>query len=69
MGNTLGIDLTNKKIILSEKYYKGAEIDREFFCESGFGCKSFTNGKAIFGYFTKDKEKCRISGYEVEKLS
>jgi len=68
MSNNLNKDLTGKKVVLSAKYYKGTDEDRTFFCESGFGCKPYTNGRGVYGYFVKDGEEHRAEGYEIESL-
>jgi len=69
MANSLNIDLTDKTVILSLKYYKGTEEERKFICKGGFGCKSFTMGSAVIGKFVNNGEECRIEGYEIEKLA
>ena len=69
MGNSLNIDLTNKYVVLDKKTYQGDILRRVFFCEDGFGTKPSTIGNAIFGYFVADGEKCRIEGYEIERLA
>ncbi len=69
MANALKQELAGKTVILSRKYYKGTEEDRAFVCEDGFGVSPNTGGTAIFGHFVKDGEKCRVEGYEIEKLA
>ncbi len=68
MGNSLNINLIGKTVVLSKRHYKGSEEDRTFKCEGGFGCYPSMGGRAIFGHFVKDGEKCRVEGYEIEKL-
>ena len=63
------ISLTDKMVLLCSKAYKGSDVERIFFCESGFGCHPFTIGKAVFGYFVYDGEKCRISRWDVVRLA
>jgi hypothetical protein len=63
------MELKDKVVILSERYYKGTEEHRRFRCESGFGCSPQTIGGAIFGTFLHDGERCRVEGFEVEKLA
>ena len=67
--NNLGMDLEGKTVILSPEYCKGDEEARKFKCEGGFGCHNFTIGRAIYGYFVLDGERCRVEGYMVEKLA
>jgi hypothetical protein len=68
MANSLNEDVTNKVVILSSEYYVGSVDKRRFLCESGFGCVPFTMGGAIFGTFLSDGEKCRVEGYQIERL-
>lgn len=60
MANSLGIDLKGKTVIVQ---------GRKFLCENGFGIRSFTSGRAIYGKFLDTGEEGQISGYEVEKLA
>ena len=72
MGNNLKIELEGKYILVSKKILKPEYHDNEkrvFFCEDGFGCSPNTVGNAIFGYYVFDNEKCRIEGYQVERLA
>ena len=72
MGNKLNIELASRYIILQSggrQGYKGNDIERVFYCESGFGCSSATSGNAIYGKFVFDGEECRIEGYEIERLA
>jgi hypothetical protein len=67
--NKLNIDLTGKVVVVSPKFYKGDERARRFLCQGGFGCNPHTMGSAVSGVFLMDGEKCRIEGYQIEKLS
>lgn len=67
--NSLGIDVTDKVVVLKADYYEGDENARRFLCIGGFGCEPGTRGKAIHGRFLTDGETCRVQGYEIEKLS
>lgn len=69
MANSLNIDLKDKFVVLSKEAYPGSIIKRVFHCEGGFGISSDTMGTAIFGYFIYDGERCRVEGYEVDKLA
>jgi hypothetical protein len=69
MANSLNLELTGKRVILSGSRYRGNKEERMFLCESGFGCHSFTSGRAIYGKFVKDGEECRVDGYEIEGLA
>jgi len=63
------MEIEGKIVIMSAEYYKGKEEARKFKCEGGSGCHSWDMGKAIFGYFVLDGKKCRVEGYQVEKLA
>lgn len=69
MANALNAELEGQNVVLSAEYYDGSEQARTFHCESGNGCHSFTMGRGIFGHFVDTGEKCRVEGYEVEKLA
>ncbi len=69
MANALGMELKGKIVILSAEHYNGSEEDREFLCESGFGCYPFTAGRAIFGKLVKTGMQLRVDGYEIERLA
>ncbi len=71
MGNKLKIDVTGKRIVVKDGLYNvgSSEADRTFLCENGFGCVPYTSGQAIFGRFVESGIKCRIEGYEIEKLA
>jgi hypothetical protein len=68
MGNNLNIDLTGQYVILNEDF-TGSPIQRVFRCDSGFGCSSYTMGNAVFGEFVFDGEKCRVEGFQIERLA
>lgn len=67
--NSLGIELENKHVILSNEYYKGSIVERVFKCTGGFGCDPDTMGKAVFGLMLYDGEKFRAEGYQIERLA
>ena len=69
MANSLNKNLTGTFVVLKSPLYKGNEIERVFFCEGGFGVSSFTSGKAVYGHFVFDGEKCRIDGYNIERFA
>ena len=69
MANILNLDLNNKIVVVDGKLYSGSVIKRLFRCKSGFGCESFTSGRAIYGEFLVDGERCRISGYDIVRLA
>ncbi len=60
------MDLTNRVVLIAEKYLKEDVKDRRFLCEGGFGCHSFTNGSKIFGRWLADNEDDSIDGSMVE---
>lgn len=67
--NSLNVDLKDKHVVLSSKYYMGDEIERVFLCTDGFGLSSFTNGRAILGVFVATGRHCRVGGNEVKRLA
>jgi hypothetical protein len=67
--NSINSNITEKHIILSSKYYQGDDIDRVFFCKSGFGCLSTTRGQAVFGLRESDGEEFRAEGYDVQRFA
>ncbi len=70
MGNSLDENIEGRYVILKKKHYKGEkDIERMFFCERGFGCNKHTMGKAVFGHFIIDGEKCRIEGFSIERFA
>lgn len=72
MGNRLGVDIQGKKVVVKPGIYRTpseSEADRTFMAEDGFGCRTFTSGQAVIGYFVSTGTKCRIEGYEIEKLA
>jgi hypothetical protein len=70
MGNNLNISLEGKYVILDRGFYSGeTDLERMFYCVSGFGCSPETSGRAIFGHFTIDAEETRIEGYQVKRLA
>lgn len=68
------IALEGKTVILSRTYYIGDDTEREFVCETGFGCKAKDitgkrlHGRTIFGFFVSDGEKCKVQRFEIERL-
>jgi hypothetical protein len=68
MANNLNRDLEGKYVVLNSNF-KGDDIHKVFLCKDGFGVYSSTIGKAIIGEFVYDGEKCRVEGYDVERLA
>ena len=62
------VDLTGKVVVLSDKHYQGDLESRRFRCESGFGCRPFTSGNAIFGEFLADGQRARVERWQVESV-
>ena len=69
MGNSLGIELEGKHVVLSEKIFNGNTVERVFFCESGFGCSSFTMGTKVYGVVVSTGEECWVRGYHISRLA
>jgi hypothetical protein len=70
MANALNEDLTDKVVIIGKEYLRPEfHHDRRFMCQDGFGCKPYTIGKAIFGYYLIDGEQDRIEGFMVESIA
>lgn len=72
MGNSLNIELEGKHVLISKERLKPEyhdEAKRVFLVKGGFGASSFTIGRALFGEFVSDGEKCRQDGYGVERLA
>ena len=72
MANSLGIDVLGKRVVVKSGIYKigPSETERTFQCDDGFGCHTFTSGKAIYGQFVNYPElgERRIDGGDLEKL-
>jgi len=72
MANSLGEDLTDRYVILSEENmaeeYRAIEY-RVFKVTGGFGASSFTSGRALMGVSPIDGEKWRADGYDVERFA
>jgi hypothetical protein len=72
MANSLNEDLTDRYVVLKVGVLK-PEFDtpegRVFHARGGFGCRSFTNGTAVFGEFVGDGEECRMSGYDFARFA
>ena len=65
-----GQDLTNKHVVLMEKYFRGAtDIRRVFRCEGGFGCSPNTIGRAVFGALIYSGNKFRVNREEVGRFA
>ena len=64
-----GQDVTNKYVILMQKYFRGDDIRRVFRCEGGFGCSPNTIGRAVFGTLINNGTKFRSERYEFERFA
>lgn len=64
-----GQDLTNKYVVLMDKYYRGDEVRRVFKCEGGFGCSPDTIGSAVMGTMIYSGEKFRAERFEVGRMA
>jgi hypothetical protein len=64
-----GQDITNKYVVLMEKYYRGDDVRRVFRCEGGFGCNPDTIGTALFGTMIYNGERFRAERYEVGRFA
>jgi len=70
MGNSLGIELEGKDVVISQEYLIPlSEIERVFRVSGGFGASAHTGGTALFGTFLADGDRCRMHGSEVERLA
>ena len=72
MANALNEDLEGRYVVLLEESMGDEWKDityRVFLCEGGFGCRSFTSGRAIIGTTPFDGEKFRIDSYEIERFA
>jgi len=74
MANALGEDIEGKIVVFHKKYFKentgfDKPFRRVYYVSGGFGSKHFTIGKALFGNFVFDGEKCRMEGYMVERYA
>ncbi len=68
--NSLGIDLTDKTVIIKRAVFPGRHISaRVFKLAGGFGCVPYTIGSAIIGEFLHSGEKCRLEGHDVMRLA
>ena len=69
-----GINIEGKMVVLRTTFFKKelrdtlTDVDRLFVAEGGFGCDPNCGGTAVFGYFVKDGENCRISRGDIEGL-
>jgi hypothetical protein len=71
MGNTLQTDLTNKVVIFKQDIFKEGVVATEwpFLVSGGFGASAFTRGTALMGEFLPDGERCRMEGWDVDRLA
>lgn len=67
MGNSLKMDLTGKYVVVDKEIYKDEILI--FLCEGGFGCSSFTHGRAVFGKWLSDNTNDRIDGYSIKRFA
>jgi len=72
MGNTLGIDLHEKVVVIREEShspaYRALE-HRVFRVDGGFGASAGTIGTALIGEYLFDGMRSRVEGYDVERLA
>ena len=68
MGNSLGIDLEGKTVILKPKGNRKDRRSRRFKVSGGFGASPHTTGTALLGTFLDDGKSARVSGYDVQSL-
>lgn len=69
--NNLGRDIEKGEVVVLDKKglrpeYHALEY-RLFKCMDGFGMSAFTHGRAIFGEFVCDGEKCRMDGDRINE--
>lgn len=72
MGNSLGIDLTGKIVMLKKKGFSQGITDFRFKVredDGGFGAVPYTSGTALLGTFLATGDKGRVDGYDVERLA
>jgi len=70
MANSLNIDVTGMVVVIDKRYAKGSVRERMFRCRGGFGCKPYTSGSHIYGYFlVKGVGDVGIEGYMIERLA
>lgn len=70
--NSAGMQLQGKVVVLKEGTLKPeyrALKWRLFRVEGGFGASPSTIGTALIGQFLADGEKCRMEGYQVERVA
>lgn len=68
--NSLGIELAGKTVVVKSGTFADAFKHLEgmpFKCIDGFGCNSYTSGRAVFGMFLNGVEG-RIEGPDIEKV-
>ena len=72
MANSLGIDLTDKVLVLKKSAMSPQYQDlryRLFRAEGGFGCAPYTMGTAVMGTFLSDGEEARMEGYDFDRVA
>ena len=70
MGNSLGIRLEGKHVVLDQQFLVPLSVqERVFLVGGGFGASPNTMGSALIGEFIADGEKARMEGYMVERLA
>jgi hypothetical protein len=72
MGNSLGIDLAGKTLVIKAIYLKPEYRDlphRLFKARGGFGCSPDTMGNAVIGTFLYDNSDDRMEGFMVERVA
>lgn len=70
--NGLHEDITDRFVHVKDGVLK-PEHDRPgmrvFYAQGGFGCRSYTNGSAVFGEFIADGEECRMEGWQFDRFA
>jgi len=64
-----GQNLTDKHVILMQKYFNGDNFRRVFKCQGGFGCHPDTMGSAVFGTLISNGTSFRTERYEIGRLA
>jgi hypothetical protein len=68
--NALGIDLTDKILIVEQAVFPGRPVHKRVFeARGGFGCRPSLMGRAVMGEFLHDGDKCRLDGDDFERLA
>lgn len=68
--NSLQIDITDKVLVVKQEVFPCRDVvQRVFHATGGFGCLPHLVGCAVMGVFLHDGDRCRLDGFDFERLA